>query len=309
MRHKRLCVNCTLFAIILPIVLPCLQAKTCAIIGVRENGYLRSLAFDEKLSSDQKSHNMLDGFRLLSDVERSSAHRQRYDTVKWKRFEEFLSSVSHGQGQIEVESGRYYVPIPLYALKITLSMIDKISGGLKNLRILDIGTGKDLRVSLAVVNSYGAKNVTAVEIDNDISNTASECLIEHAPQHNIDTDGVVFKPSTDALDISWDNFDVAFFFYTQPAGLEKAAEFRTKFQKKVYEMPEGGLLVIWFTNAQFDRGWWKEFPMLESIMDVRLIEKTDGTGIDLVVYEAKKDLPPMAQTIEKAINHLHGRSV
>ncbi|MGB2706181.1 MAG: HAD-IA family hydrolase [Candidatus Omnitrophota bacterium] len=164
---------------------------------------------------------------------------------KARVLEDFIDGFSLSSHQ--VQDGTIYMATPYTAVIATFDELQRHFGDLSGKRLLDLGTG-DLRVSLVASNLYGMK-ATAVEKDSYMSDIAKERYDDALREGFADKDGLQLLTNEDAFELSWDDFDIVFFFYTQPAG-EKGEEFRKRLQDKAKELKPGSVLAILFTGGQ-----------------------------------------------------------
>lgn len=233
----------------------------------------------------------IDGYNLLFEIEKSRSHVP-FDQSLYQKFTDFFPRESEFEELIEeLRDGTYYAPVSFYYLELAFAMLHRLFGNLNGRSLLDFGAGRDARVSLFAINFYGM-NVTAVEKDPQISNDAQVKIETAIKQGFCTSTNPRFLPATDALTIPWRNFDIIFYYYTQPKNRQEAKVFRQQLQRKAYEMKPGAVLAILFTNAQVDLRW-DEFPMLESLFrpTVRIDERYNRTGADFQIYRPRRDLP------------------
>ncbi|MCX5716526.1 MAG: hypothetical protein NTV07_06750 [Candidatus Omnitrophica bacterium] len=180
----------------------------------------------------------------------------------------------HGVNTSRAEDTSMYSPTPLTSLlEISRRIEEALGRTLDGASGLDLGAGKDLRVSLFMINLCGM-NMAAVEKDHFISGRAA-AVLKGARAQGLATDtNPVFLPETNVFDISWKEFDVVMFFYTQPHDEAKAQEFRDMIEKKAAEMKPGSILAFWFTPAQVMFAWRRLFPHLKGVYDepVRIMD-------------------------------------
>jgi hypothetical protein len=148
-----------------------------------------------------------------------------------------------------LDDGTVYMATPVPVLFRIFEELDRFLGGLDERLILDFGAGPDLRVSLMANNRYGMR-VTSIEKNVYLWCIAINRYRLALQKKWIKNDNVHLMPSIDAFTISWRDFDVVFFFYTEPDDEKGAREFRRKLQNKTKEMKPESILAVLFTEGQ-----------------------------------------------------------
>jgi hypothetical protein len=153
--------------------------------------------------------------------------------------ERFLDRQGRPQDRYN-EDGTIYSPAPYSALVMAFEKMKAESGGLRGKRILDLGAG-DLRVSLIADYLYGMKPV-AVEKDPAVHAIASRNYAAAKDRFGRNTQFIATP--RDAFELSWADFDIVFFYYTEPRATEDAKAFRRQFTEKAKGMKAGASLAL-----------------------------------------------------------------
>ena len=182
-----------------------------------------------------------------------------------------------------VADGSVHFPTPYAALVRVFDICRQRCGGLNGKHFLDFGAG-DLRASLVANYLYGM-NVTVAEKDIIIYAKAQSNFKKAEDERFIDGAGLKFLPAGSALDTPWEDFDLVFFFYTQPDGREEVEAFRSKLQKRAKEMKEGAALALLFTGDEMSWGF-NKLPELNEFMSEPLQVSDELNGLYLQIYRA-----------------------
>jgi glucosamine-6-phosphate deaminase len=161
------------------------------------------------------------------------------------RLKKFIDSYSVGSER--VEDGSMYVPTPYHTLLAVFDELRRQYGDLRGKRLLDLGAGLDLRVSLVAGYLYGMQ-VTAVEKDREIHARAKRVYDDARDKGFADNVEFINEPES-AFDMDWSKFDFVFFFYTQPPSY-RGSQFHITLEDKAKEMKSDGVLAILFTEGQ-----------------------------------------------------------
>ncbi|MCM8775726.1 MAG: class I SAM-dependent methyltransferase, partial [Candidatus Omnitrophica bacterium] len=166
--------------------------------------------------------------------------------VRARELQDFVEANEFRFG--ELEDGSVHLPTPYPELVQAFKDMETSAGSLEGKHLLDFGAG-DLRVSLVAANLFKMK-VTACEKNEHVHLKAIPNL-EAAIQGKFVREGdIQFLPPQDGLDLPWKDFDVVFFFYTEPDSISEAEQFRARFRQNVAAMKPGSLAAIAFTEEQ-----------------------------------------------------------
>jgi len=196
---------------------------------------------------------------------------------------------THGIRERPVADGSGYGATPLPVLRKVYEELERrVPGGLAEKHLLEIGTG-DLRAAVMAAHRHGM-HVTATEKDPGIWREASD-IFEEAKQAGL-TDRITLLPAGDALDVSWQDIDIGYFYYTQPGGRETIRRerelgdaFRAKLQAKLRDAKPGAVLAMVFMQRQIDIGRHR-FPELKTLVDEPiLLTEADETAFYLQLYQ------------------------
>ena len=199
--------------------------------------------------------------------------------------EDFLGG--HSLPSHQVSDGTIYMGSPFSALIAGFDELQEYFGNLRGKSLLDFGAG-DLRVSLVATNLYGMK-AAAVEKDSSMSDIAGERYNDALEQGFADRDDLRLLTNEDGFELSWRDFDIVFFFYTQPAG-KKGEEFRRRLQDKAKELKPGSVLAILFTTRQVAVNE-DSFPALRPILPYQKELYAGRSPLYLQLYQYNKPVP------------------
>ena len=169
----------------------------------------------------------------------SPSLEERKDKIR-----EFLKD--HSIPDCLIESGMVYSPTPYNLLDKIFKILEENYGTLKNKRLLDLGAG-DLRISL-FANLYNMR-VAAVEKNKHISGFTGKNS-KDAMECGLIGKNLTLSIETDAFQIPWKDFDIIYFYYTEPGKREKRDLFRQRLKEKMLETNPGSILAILFSYGQ-----------------------------------------------------------
>lgn len=200
---------------------------------------------DIKAASERLNKPELMDELAAGDEAESAAGRDTNGKVTLKEIIE-PQSVSYGAYE-SISGGMYYAPTPYDVIVEIFNDLSGTFGSLRGKKLLDMGAGKDLRVSLIAENVFGMKP-TAVEQDAPIH--ASAAKMYQKAKVNGFADGLEFisKP-VNAFSLPWTDKDLVFYFYTQPSDPD-GKDFRKAFEEKARELADDAIIVILFTEWQ-----------------------------------------------------------
>jgi len=162
----------------------------------------------------------------------------------------FLSEKTHKIELKFVKGGSLYGPTPLDILPVIFDKLNDNLKGLSGKKLLDFGAG-DLRIPLFAATKRGMRAV-AVEDDPEISQQGQK-IYDDARASGIIKDGELkFTGNTDAFSVGWEDFDVVFFYYTEPLLEIDLDEFRGKFKQKMKEMKKPSAMAFLFLSVYDD---------------------------------------------------------
>jgi hypothetical protein len=176
-------------------------------------------------------------------------------------------------------------------LRISREVEEVLGRSLYGAEGLDIGTGKDLRVSLVMASMFGMQ-MTAVEKDSFVSMQGGVTLAAAQSEGLATATNPKFLPETSVEGIPWGEFDVVMFFYTQPRDGKDAQEFRQMLERKAAEMKPGSTLAFWFTPAQVMFSWRDLFPNLSNVYDEPLRISDLERDVCLMIYRPPRQPAP-----------------
>ncbi|MCM8796900.1 MAG: GNAT family N-acetyltransferase [Candidatus Omnitrophica bacterium] len=201
--------------------------------------------------------------------------------IAYRELERFINQHAFSFGM--VQDGTIHDTTPCPVIYNVFCELKQRFGSLRDKRLLDFGSG-DLRVAFMAVCLFGMK-VTSVEKDPSISQLASPILGEAVERRIVMQDNLDFLPVTDAFSIPWKDFDIVFFFYTQPFDRMKAKRFRQSIQEKVKKLKPNGVLAILFTEEQL-LARQDEFFCLRLLLQTPLFLSDAKGGLYLQLYQA-----------------------
>jgi len=202
------------------------------------------------------------------------------DAEKLEWLEGFM--IRHHLGYLQLENGIEYAPTPFEILPEIFNRIEAECGPLHDKNYLSVGCGPDLKDALYAAYMRGM-NATAVEISRSLSELAIGTHEEAVNERFATAENPVLMPHIDVLDIEWNDFDVAYFYYTEPADPKEAKDMYRRLQERVSQMRPGGVLALLIPAPQMV-GMEQRFPQLEPIYDAPEWVSTAGGGLFLQLY-------------------------
>ncbi|MBI4358385.1 MAG: alkaline phosphatase family protein, partial [Candidatus Omnitrophica bacterium] len=219
--------------------------------------------------------------------DRAEVRTQDIEVGEIERLEQFLREHSYVNGM--VSDTTLYVDTPLDALPRIFSALRlKQDRNLSRKKFLSFGAGASLRDSM-FANYYGM-NVTAVEKDKRLFSQARK-VERFAQEEGFLKNGNFKLINADALDISWKDQDVIFFFYTQSAANpeEYRKRFNAKLVQKIREMKPGAILTLLFTRGQL-LAEQDQYPALDDLEEEFIEISTVMQGLYLKIYQKPYDV-------------------
>lgn len=179
----------------------------------------------------------------------------------WQKLEAFFTKYPY-ESQI-LASGAIYAPTPTDALKNIFAEFERRFADsshpdepLKGRRYFSFGSGM-MHDALVAASIYGME-VTAVELDADLS-AQSEWMLHDAVQSGLIREGQIrFHAKTNAFDVDWNDPDIVYFAYSLPDSMDaenREARFERPLLEKTRNLRPGSLVAFLFTNHWRDRGF------------------------------------------------------
>jgi len=162
----------------------------------------------------------------------------------------FFNDPKHRVFPRMLETGAQYGPTPYILLPMIFENIKYEIGDLSGKKLLDFGAG-GLKASLYAAVRYKMKSI-AIERDEEISKKGQQIYDDAIAAGLIKEGDIKYTGNADAFDVPWKDFDVVYFYYTEPMPEGDWIEFRAKFKQKMAEMKKGSVVVLLFLSAYLD---------------------------------------------------------
>jgi len=186
-----------------------------------------------------------------------------------------------------VEDGSVHMATPYHCIYLILDEVRKVVGLLYGKRYLSFGAG-GLNDSLVAWDERYDMSVVAVEKDPIASKKMQEIAKKAIELGFADKERLKLLLETDALDVSWKDIDVAFFFYTEPSG--DPDEFRERIVERVREMKPQGVFAVLFTGMQLQFEY-HIFPEFKTKWEYPTYISEEMEGLYLQLYRAPNPTP------------------